>query len=65
MNIKDEKRHHRDRYNINGHFNNNIFSSSFNHFTSIQKKNTTKLNRETEAMYYAVDTIENIKSQNF
>ena len=27
-------------------------------FTSIQK-NTTKLNRETEAMYYAVDTIEN------
>ena len=33
-------------------------------FTSIQK-NTTKLNRETEAMYYAVDTIENIKSQNF
>ena len=33
-------------------------------FTSIQK-NTTKLNRETEAMYYAVDTIENIKSQSF
>ena len=33
-------------------------------FTSIQK-NTTKLNRETEAMYYAVDTIETVKSLDF
>ena len=33
-------------------------------FTTIQK-NSTKLSRETEAMYYAIETIENIKSQEF
>ena len=33
-------------------------------FTAVQK-NSTKLERETEAMYYAVDTIENVKSLDF
>ena len=33
-------------------------------FTAVQK-NSTKLERETEAMYYAVDTIETVKSLDF
>ena len=64
MRLKARKGNNRNRPNNSSYFNINIYGNNINSIYS-STKNSTKLERETEAMYYAVDTIETVKSLDF